>query len=231
MIERETEMRSGLRFLGMIIVLMTVLPVFLCALAAESGNCGMDVMWTLDEDGVLTISGMGEMDDFEYIPQYNHCRSPWSEYAGSINKVIISEGITGIGYHAFHNCQNLTCIFISGSVVRIGSEAFAGIDDLTDVVYFGGERQWRQIVMENDDREILEHARVHYMESISILPASLERIETEAFFNIRNAVIDIPGTVIFIGDGAFDRSVIVFCEADSYAETRCREMGLKVIAK
>ena len=30
----------------------------------KSGVCGKDLTWTLDEDGSLTISGEGEMDDY-----------------------------------------------------------------------------------------------------------------------------------------------------------------------
>ena len=36
---------------------------FSCAFAQQSGSCGENLTWTLDEDGTLTISGTGEMYD------------------------------------------------------------------------------------------------------------------------------------------------------------------------
>ncbi|MBQ6507094.1 MAG: leucine-rich repeat protein [Clostridia bacterium] len=62
-----------------------------------------------------------------------------------------------------------------------------------------------------------------------LLPASLERIEAEAFADIQNVGIYIPNTVTYIAEDAFDSSVTIFCEEGSYAESRCRELGLKVI--
>ena len=54
-----------------IISLMTVLTMLMSlavlpARAAESGTCGDNLTWTL-EDGVLTISGTGEMWDYDYL--------------------------------------------------------------------------------------------------------------------------------------------------------------------
>ena len=35
----------------------------LTASAAESGTCGENLTWTLDDEGTLTISGTGAMDN------------------------------------------------------------------------------------------------------------------------------------------------------------------------
>ena len=44
------------------------LSIYSTAWAAEkvvaSGNCGEDVTWTLDDSGLLTISGSGAMADY-----------------------------------------------------------------------------------------------------------------------------------------------------------------------
>lgn len=42
-------------------LIFSLLPVSAMADAAESGSCGDNLTWTL-ENGVLTISGTGEMD-------------------------------------------------------------------------------------------------------------------------------------------------------------------------
>ena len=42
----------------------------------DSGSCGKNLTWTLSEDGVLTILGRGDMDDYleDFIP------TPWKSY-------------------------------------------------------------------------------------------------------------------------------------------------------
>ncbi len=69
------------------------------ALAAEvvaSGKCGADgsnVTWVLDSDGVLTISGEGDMG--------NYSIAPWTSRITRISKVVIGDGVTSIGGNAF----------------------------------------------------------------------------------------------------------------------------------
>ena len=87
---------------------------YTCACGAIGGICGDNLTWTLDEDGILTISGSGDMT-----------ASPWSNYRDSITNVIIEGGVTSIGYQAFNSCSNLAEIDIPDSVTRIASGAFS----------------------------------------------------------------------------------------------------------
>ena len=59
------KMKTGIRFLGLLLSLAMVLGCFLVVsfAAASSGTCGENLTWTL-EDGVLTISGSGKMADY-----------------------------------------------------------------------------------------------------------------------------------------------------------------------
>ncbi len=61
-----------------------------------------------------------------------------------------------------------------------------------------------------------------------ILPAATTTIESEAFTGLTNQVFQLPITVTFIADDAFDSTAKVLAPKDSYAETRCKELGLKV---
>ena len=54
-------------------------------------------------------------------------------YFNDIKSVIISNGITSIGYDAFYYCDNLTNITIPNSVTSIGKSAFFGCTSLTSV--------------------------------------------------------------------------------------------------
>ena len=65
----------------------------LTANAAESGTCGENLTWVLD-NGTLTISGIGEMMD------YSLSKSPFS-YNYDIKNIVIEDGVTSIGDDAF----------------------------------------------------------------------------------------------------------------------------------
>ena len=83
------------------------------------GTCGENLTWVLDEEGTLTISGEGAMDDYGYNS------APWNEYRTSIKSLILSDGLTTIGNSAFYNCYSLTGdLIIPDSVISIGDNAF-----------------------------------------------------------------------------------------------------------
>ncbi|MBP3705476.1 MAG: leucine-rich repeat domain-containing protein, partial [Clostridia bacterium] len=91
-----------------------------------SGTCGADgdnLTWTLDDEGTLTISGEGEMAGYA-------CKQ-WNMY--DIYSVIINEGVTSIGSHAFYECYELTDISIPLGVLKIGSGAFYCCTKLTEI--------------------------------------------------------------------------------------------------
>ena len=104
-----------------------------------SGNCGEDgdnVKWELDtENGVLTISGQGDMWDYEYQYDYSggYTTAPWYSCYPGISTVVIQNGITSIGNFAFYGCTGLTSIVIPGSVTSIGMSVFNRCTDLTNV--------------------------------------------------------------------------------------------------
>ena len=97
-----------------------------------SGTTG-DCKWKI-EDGVLTISGNGEMDNYgaSYSSTYGwKTTTPWFSY--SFDTVVIENGVTSIGDFAFYRCTRLTSIDIPDSVTSIGSSAFSGCTGLTSV--------------------------------------------------------------------------------------------------
>ena len=94
----------------------------------DSGECGAEgdnVTYTLDSNGVLTISGEGKMDDFDSEPWILHCLK--------INKAIIEDGVTNIEYRAFGGCELLTEVIIPDSVTSICENAFLGCKSLTKI--------------------------------------------------------------------------------------------------
>ncbi|MBR4628575.1 MAG: leucine-rich repeat domain-containing protein [Ruminococcus sp.] len=97
-----------------------------------SGYCGdptfnesENVAWSL-EDGVLTISGTGAMENFNDV-------APWYNYSSDITEVVIENGVTRIGSAAFYGCSMLISVTIPDSVTRIGNSAFSECSNLTSV--------------------------------------------------------------------------------------------------
>lgn len=72
--------------------------------------------WTIDEDGVLTVSGNGPMKT---------SNMPWKGEA-SVNKVVIKDGVTSIYEAAFENMSGLKTVDLSDckSLTGIGKHAF-----------------------------------------------------------------------------------------------------------
>ena len=91
------------------------------------GRCGDDLTWSLSADGVLTISGTGDMWDFGYdYPS-------WYDYMDQIQVCVIEEGVTSIGDYAFYECGQLVSVEIPDGVACIGMGAFTYCRSLTSV--------------------------------------------------------------------------------------------------
>ena len=76
---------------------------------------GTDIVWKIDGDGVLTISGVGDIPDYS-----TSVRSPWYANKEDIKCVIVEDGITGIGAQAFAFLENATSIKLAESVKFVG---------------------------------------------------------------------------------------------------------------
>lgn len=91
------------------------------------GECGADgdnLTWTLDSEGTLTISGEGEMEDYESNEIDSTTNSPWFDYRNKIFDITIDKYVTSIGDFAFAYSSNLSSVRFSDSVISIGEYAF-----------------------------------------------------------------------------------------------------------
>ncbi len=147
---------------------------------AADGTCGTNLTWTLSDDGVLTVSGEGKMEDWEVFSYV-----PWYSYGESIHSVVIKGGVTSIGIGAFANCTGLISIQIPDSVTGIGECAFRNCSSLTSIAV--DENNW---YYSSDDRGAL------FNEDKTIL-IQYPTGNTAANYKI-------PSSVTSIGDGAFD---------------------------
>lgn len=92
--------------------------------------------WDLSENGTLTISGSGPMD--EYWGTSSVGEVPWLDKRDQIVRIEIGSGITSIGGSSFGNCENLKIAVIPSSVTSIGPYAFAYDTKLESVVMVDG---------------------------------------------------------------------------------------------
>lgn len=155
------------------------------------GNCGENLRWIVDKNGVLTIDGSGEMYDYEADPARKNL-PPWSEEElkkrfgmenVSITQIVLKEGITKIGDAAFAGmkitevsipetvksigafsfkaCDALKKVELPVTLTEIGREAFAKCAALEEVIYEGNQKGWDAIDI-RPGNEPLENAKRTY---------------------------------------------------------------------
>ena len=105
------------------------------SLYIASGYCGdnfsdgKNLAWMIDENGTLTIKGKGHMRNYGFkefhTGEHNITDAPWSEYYYDVNKLVIEDGVMGIGNYAFFVMDTLKGeLILPGSIRRIGESAF-----------------------------------------------------------------------------------------------------------
>ena len=153
------------------------------SVGATSGRTGK-CTWMLDDEGTLTISGEGAMQDYFSISD-----SPWAY--SDIKSVVINPGVTTIGKSSFFGCEMLTSISISESVKSIGDLAFYGCKELTNLTIPDGVTS-------------IGGNAFHYCESLESIniPDSVESVGVNAFgstawFNKQ------PNGLVYVGKIAY----------------------------
>lgn len=177
------------RLLSILLVLLTALTLLpLGALADDNNKCGENLTWKF-ADGILTISGTGEM--YDYSEDY---LAPWNEHCLEITNVTISDGVTSIGSSAFCYCS-VKSITLPFGLKHIGASAFFYCPNI-------------QQINIPDSVEYIDPYAFSCCKGLHTvqLPASLTLISEELFAecdNLRN--LSIPDAVTEIGANAFLR--------------------------
>ena len=212
--------------------LVTWLLCCISAMAVEivdSGTCGAEgdnVRWALDNEGTLSLSGTGEMDNYSDYNDY----APWYSKKSNIKQLIINNGISTIGRYAFCSCDNLVNILIPDSVTRIDSQAFSFCVSLESIVIpdnviiidrtaFRNCSSMKSVMVSSENNAFCSVDGVLFDKSIKKLvyypsgktdfsysiPATVIDIGKDAFsYNNYLVNITIPDSVTNIDDKAFD---------------------------
>ena len=218
---KREEMRMKKRifsFVLAVLMIASLLPA--TALAADvvaSGTCGAEgngsnLTWTLDSEGVLTISGSGDM--------YNYGSSdfsaPWDGSRSRVKSVVIADGVTSIGEYAFFYCESLTSVTIPDSVTSIGKYAFFCCTSLTSVTIpdsvtsigrfaFSNCTSLTSVTIPDSVTSIGEYA-FYYCKSLTsmTIPDSVTSISSSTFASCTSLTsVTIPNSVTSIGEYAF----------------------------
>ncbi len=149
-----------------------------------SGNYSENIKWTLDADGVLTLSGEGEIPDLTES-------APWSSRRADIQTIIVEDGITSIGKDVFIGLEDLTSVSLPKGIKSISDEAFYKCINLKTINFPDG--------LERIGSDAFFGCQIESL----ILPESLTEIGERAFYNCRFTSAIIPDNVNSIGECAF----------------------------
>ena len=144
------------------------------------GACGANAEYSLDSaTGVLTISGTGEMYN------YDTNESPFSDNSDIVS-VVIASGVTSIGVASFWDCAGLVSITIPQSVTSIGAYAAGLCPNLTDIYYAGSKAEWKSV--ENSGE--FSTFNIHYHAGSVVTGMVGENVS----YSLENGILTISGT-------------------------------------
>lgn len=176
------------RLMAVLLVFLLVFSMAPRANAAEaSGSCGSNLSWSLSA-GTLTITGSGEMYDFDY-----ETKAPWYPYRAEILRVVFPEGLTKIGELAFYECEELIAAVIPDSVKVIDAYAFAFCERLELLDLGSGVTEIGESAF--SDCYALKSLRI---------PGSVQTLGRKVFYRCESIpTVTIPSSVTKIGLSAF----------------------------
>ena len=201
------------------IFITLMILIILCdsdSLAEVGGIVNDQLRWELNDEGLLTIDGTGQMKDFTLN------EVPWYSKRSRIKAVCLEQNVSSIGNNAFNGCYELKSVEIPNSVKSIGDYAFSGCESLMS------------ITIPNSITNIGDgvFSGCHNLTEI-ILPNSVKRIGGGVFSNCDNlSAISIPSSLTSISEymfsGCINLSSIVIpsniTRIEAYAFSTCRSL-------
>lgn len=117
-------MKTPLRDLSKAVLVVMAILCLSTAAFAEEEVAGADfndgtMHWSISTDGVLTITGTGDMPDYT-----SSTGSPWYDFRDYILSIVVDDGITKIGDGTFCHLDKMVSISLSNSVTALGDNCF-----------------------------------------------------------------------------------------------------------
>ncbi len=162
--------------------------------------------------GVLNIVGEGKMFGYN---DANSIDVPWYDYKDKITQIVISDGITDIGKNAFANFEKLKSVKFGEGLINIGENAFYKSGDtsfrtlrLPSTVKYIAKQAFantklREVVLNEGFETIGESAfSGSHMISSVVVPTSLKKVDTGAFFAGSKTTTHLLSKVYYMGADA-----------------------------
>lgn len=203
--------------LTLALVATTVLAFDQEVLAFQKGTWG-NLSWSQSEDGVLTITGNGDMPDCPNTGGSGadaKYKQPWYDSDG-ITKVVIGEGVTSIGSYNFFKDRNIEEVVLSSTVRHIRPHAFDTCTGLRkvdtsqakDLTTVGVGAFWDCKKLDNcwlpDSVQLIgDRAFENCAFTEFYFPTSLKRVSTRMLAgNTKLGPLNIPEHITSVGDKA-----------------------------
>ena len=200
-----------------------------CVCFVMNGTIGDNITWSVDaETKTLTFDGLGEMADFNDVPDY-------VKYSAYIENISFAEGsdITSIGDYAFYGLKNLETISLPEGITTLGEYCFynsgvkilnlpASLNSTDTLSFYTGTTPLEEINVSEGNESFLSYEGSLYSEYVEyegemtyILLKQPEKHAGEfvdntigffycAFENYSTVTeITVPDTVLIITEGAF----------------------------
>ena len=168
----------------------------------QYGQCGDDVYYAICDDGEAALYGTGATYDYTFHDSVFYQN-------GQIKKIVLSNGITGLGDRLFYHCANAETVSLPATLTSIGDSAFAQED--AAIGYTAG------------------------LTSVTI-PQAVTAIQSYAFYHTAIAEVTVPASVKTWGKYAFSgcaklKTARVACDSiGAFAFTRCTSLSSLTIS-
>lgn len=124
------------KFLNVLLVFsLSLLACFTANAVVTSDNLmgNKNFSWTLDDNGVFTIKGSGEM------PNATDKNLPFKDYKKNVKSIVITGDITSIGDYVFYEMGNVTELTITAPIKHTGKYSFAHCTMLSSINFSNSE--------------------------------------------------------------------------------------------
>ena len=168
----------------------------------QYGKCGNDVYYAICDDGEAALYGTGATYDYTFHDSVFYQN-------GQIKKIVLSNGITGLGDRLFYHCANAETVSLPATLTSIGDSAFAQED--AAIGYTAG------------------------LTSVTI-PQAVTAIQSYAFYHTAIAEVTVPASVKTWGKYVFSgcaklKTARVACDSiGAFAFTRCTALSSLTIS-
>lgn len=239
--------KSALAALVFVLCLCTVLVSGLSteaqAATVASGDFSFTLDWTLDSNGVFTVSGNGKAAESKYYMSYSLYDTSFylgSDVYSKIKKVVFKNGVEDIQSYTFPSCPNLTSIVVPASVNTINLNL--GLSSLTSITvdsanpYFSSDANG--VLFNKNKTELIKYPIGKTATSYTI-PSTVTSIGTAAFRSEKDLTnVTIPSSVKVIGHNAFSlcyslKSIVLpdsVTTVGEYVFDSCKEMTSAVLS-